>query len=67
MSRRGGNQKETMTRWRRLGNVWGLWPAQPIALVEMVGGSYLAASPQLSYRRLLEGLADHNLAVHAWG
>ena len=56
-----------MTRWRRLGKAWGLWPAQPIALVEMIGGSYLAASPQLSYRRLLEALADHNLAVHTWG
>jgi hypothetical protein len=33
----------------------------------MIGGSYLAASPQLSYRRLLEALADHNLAVHTWG
>ena len=56
-----------MTRWRRLGKAWGLWPAQPIALVEMIGGSYLAASPQLSYRRLLEALASQNLAVHTWG
>ncbi len=56
-----------MTRWRRLDSIWALWPTQPIGLVEMVGGSYLAASPQLSYRRLLEALADHNLAIHAWG
>ncbi len=32
----------------------------------MIGGSYLAASPQISYRRLLEGLNARNFAVHAW-
>ncbi|NDD44399.1 MAG: DUF1350 domain-containing protein [Synechococcaceae bacterium WB9_4xB_025] len=55
-----------MSRWRRLGDSWCLWPAQPKALVEFIGGSYLAATPQLSYRRLLEGLAAQGLAVHAW-
>ena len=55
-----------MTQWRRLSQAWVLWPAQPKGVVEMVGGSYLAASPQLSYRRLLEHLAECDLAVHAW-
>ena len=55
-----------MTRWRRLGKIWCLWPARPTGLVEMIGGSYLSASPQISYRRLLEGLAQKGLAVHTW-
>ncbi len=33
----------------------------------MIGGSYLAASPQISYRRLLEALSKENLAIHSWG
>ncbi len=55
-----------MTRWRRLGQVWCLWPAKPIGLVEMIGGSYLSASPQISYRRLLEELANKSIAIHTW-
>ena len=35
-------------------------------LVEFIGGSYLAASPQLSYRRLLETLASRGWRIHAW-
>lgn len=35
-------------------------------LVEFIGGSYLAASPQLSYRRLLETLARRGWRLHAW-
>ena len=33
----------------------------------MLGGSYLATTPHISYRRLLEDLCSKNLAVHAWG
>lgn len=55
-----------MSTWRQRGSIWQLCPAQPQALVEFIGGSYLAATPQVSYRRLLENLSDLNLAVHAW-
>ena len=55
-----------MSTWRRMGDCWILWPSQPWAVVEFLGGSYLAATPQISYRRLLEGLASRGLAVHAW-
>ena len=55
-----------MTHWRRLGRIWALWPTRPNAVIEMIGGTYLAAGPQVSYRRLLEGLIEQNLAVHAW-
>jgi len=57
--------------WRQRGPLWTLDPpggtgSSPAPLVEFIGGSYLAATPQLSYRRLLEALARHGLAVHAW-
>ncbi|MGC6483367.1 MAG: DUF1350 family protein [Synechococcus sp.] len=55
-----------MSHWRRCGDCWTLWPRQPQGIVEFLGGSYLAATPHISYGRLLEGLASNGLAVHAW-
>jgi len=55
-----------MSTWRRFGDSWCLTPREPRGLVEFLGGSYLAATPQISYRRLLEGLTQRGLAVHAW-
>ena len=55
-----------MSRWQQQGSLWCLTPAQPRGLVEFIGGSYLAASPQLSYRRLLEALARRGLAIRAF-
>lgn len=55
-----------MSQWRKFDQTWTRWPAQPRGVVELLGGSYLAASPQVSYRRLLEHLYARNLAVHAW-
>ena len=46
-----------MANWRQLGAIWQLRPAEPTGLIEFIGGSYLAATPQISYRRLLEELA----------
>ena len=60
--------------WRQEGPLWCLDPA-PAApgqgatapgRIEFIGGSYLAATPQLSYRRLLEALAERGWAVRAW-
>ena len=56
-----------MDRWRQVGAIWQFSPDQPCGLVDFIGGSYLAATPQLSYRRLLEDLACQGLAVQAWG
>ena len=53
-------------QWRRLDDIWRICPERPRGLVEFIGGSYLAATPQISYRRLLEGLASRGIAVHAW-
>ncbi|QPN70322.1 DUF1350 family protein [Synechococcus sp. CBW1108] len=56
-----------MTRWRQRGDIWELEPtALERGTLEFIGGSYLAASPQLSYRRLLEALASMGWRVRAW-
>ena len=60
--------------WRQRGPIWCLDPpsvglAEPGAepgRIEFIGGSYLAATPQLSYRRLLEALALQGWRVRAW-
>ena len=44
--------------WRQRGSLWCLKPADPLGCVAFIGGSYLAATPQLSYRRLLEAIRD---------
>jgi hypothetical protein len=56
-----------MARWRQQDDLWLLEPAgRPRGLVEFIGGSYLASNPQLSYRRLLEAVAQRGWRVHAW-
>ncbi len=57
-----------MARWRQRGDIWELAPpaGEPLGSLEFIGGSYLAATPQLSYRRLLEALADRGWRVLAW-
>ena len=56
-----------MTRWRQRSDIWELEPAAlERGTLEFIGGSYLAASPQLSYRRLLEALASLGWRVRAW-
>lgn len=56
-----------MARWRQQDELWLLEPAgRSRGLVEFIGGSYLATNPQLSYRRLLEALAQRGWRVHAW-
>jgi hypothetical protein len=54
--------------WRQRGSFWLLEPPGPPArgVIQFIGGSYLAATPQLSYRRLLEALARQGLAIQAW-
>ena len=52
--------------WRQRGSLWCWSPPEPQGLIEFIGGSYLAATPQISYRRLLEALAHRGMAIHAW-
>jgi len=58
-----------MAAWRQDGSLWTLAPERPgppAGTVEFIGGSYLAATPQISYRRLLESLAGRGWRVRAW-
>ena len=55
-----------MNRWRRINQTWCGWPSKPIGLIEMIGGSYLSATPTISYKRLLEGLLNEGIAIHSW-
>ncbi len=62
---------EVAPLWRQQGPIWTLASAAPAGpdgppLVEFIGGSYLAASPQLSYRRLLEALGRRGWCIRAW-
>ena len=54
--------------WQQRGPLWCLPAAPGLApgLIQFIGGSYLAAKPQLSYRRLLEALAARGWAIQAW-
>ena len=53
--------------WQQHGNLWFLNAAgRSHGTVQFIGGSYLATTPQLSYRRLLEALAKNGLNVQAW-
>jgi len=58
-----------MARWQQRGPLWLLEPAAsaaPHGSIAFIGGSYLAATPQLSYRRLLEALAQRGWRIQAW-
>ncbi len=55
-----------MAQWRKINRTWCIWPSRPKQLIEMIGGSYLGISPNISYKRLLEGLSSKNIAIHAW-
>ncbi|MEB3265701.1 MAG: DUF1350 family protein [Cyanobacteriota bacterium] len=55
-----------MVAWQQRGPLWCLDPAGAGRQLEFIGGSYLAATPQISYRRLLEALADRGWQVRAW-
>lgn len=53
--------------WRQRGALWCLRSSGVSrGLIEFIGGSYLAATPQVSYGRLLECLARRGWQIHAW-
>nr|AUG32120.1 hypothetical protein PLO_113 [Paulinella longichromatophora] len=55
-----------MTTWRQRGNLWSITPDRPIGVIEFIGGSYLAATSQLTYRLLLEELVSAGFIIRAW-
>ena len=52
--------------WQQLDDIWISRPSNPKALLQFIGGSGLGATPQLSYRRLLEALTKQGWLVHCW-
>ena len=42
------------------------WPLRPIGLIEVIGGSYIAIKPEITYKRLISGFLQRNFAVHSW-
>ena len=51
---------------RRTSDVFCQWPAQPVGLIEIIGGSYISIKPEVAYKKLIEGLLQKNYAVHTW-
>lgn len=55
--------------WQQVEGAWVLYPrhGQPKAVVHFVGGAFVGAAPQLTYRLLLELLATKQLLVRPFG
>ncbi|WP_088892633.1 DUF1350 family protein [Leptolyngbya ohadii] len=51
--------------WQELYGNWVLIPPQPIAIIHFLGGAFVATAPQLTYRTLLEFLANQGYAIVA--
>jgi hypothetical protein len=52
-------------QWRELDGAWVLIPANPLGLIHFLGGAFVGAAPQLTYRWLLERLADRGYGTIA--
>ena len=55
-----------MSTDRRISDVFCQWPSRPIGLIEIIGGSYISIKPEITYKRLIDGLLQRNFAVHSW-
>jgi Protein of unknown function (DUF1350) len=51
--------------WQEIRGNWALIPAQAIGLIHFLGGAFVAAAPQTTYRRLLEFLAKQGYGIIA--
>lgn len=51
--------------WQEIYGNWILVPPQPTAIVHFLGGAFVAAAPQVTYRNLLEHLASQGYAIVA--
>lgn len=51
--------------WQEISGNWVLIPDRPIAVIHFLGGAFVATAPQLTYRRLLEFLAEQGYLVVA--
>lgn len=53
------------TPWQEIFGNWVLVPRHPIGIVHFLGGAFVAAAPHLTYRRLLECLANEGYIIIA--
>jgi predicted alpha/beta hydrolase len=51
--------------WQEVYGNWVLVPPRPLAIVHFLGGAFVAAAPQVTYRALLEFLATQGFAIVA--
>ena len=51
--------------WQEMSGNWVLIPEQPCAIVHFLGGAFVGATPNLTYRWLLEQLGNEGYAVIA--
>lgn len=51
--------------WKEISGNWVLIPRHPVGIVHFLGGAFVATAPHLTYRWLLEQLADRGYAVVA--
>ncbi len=51
--------------WQEIFGNWVLLPRRPIGVIHFLGGAFIAAAPNLTYRRLLEFLAAQGYVIVA--
>jgi hypothetical protein len=51
--------------WQEIAGNWVLVPPKPVAIVHFLGGAFVATAPSLTYRWLLENLAEQGYLVVA--
>ncbi|NJL61037.1 MAG: DUF1350 family protein [Methylacidiphilales bacterium] len=51
--------------WKEISGNWVLIPSKPSAIIHFLGGAFVATAPQITYRLLLEALAEKGYIVIA--
>jgi hypothetical protein len=51
--------------WQEIYGNWVLVPPRPVAIIHFLGGAFVAAAPQVTYRSLLEFLAQQGYVIIA--
>lgn len=51
--------------WQEISGNWVLIPSHPVGVIHFLGGAFVATAPHLTYRWLLENLANHGYVVIA--
>ena len=62
---RTDTEENRYMEWEEIAGNWLLVPRHPIAIIHFLGGAFVSAAPQLTYRWLLEQLAKQGYAIIA--